>query len=130
MSQHDDHGHVCTPACWAGMRGEAVNPAPEERIDGFVERSILNAVLGGDLPRRRFLKAMGSSALLAMISQWFPLDDAKAMAKEGGALEKKDLSIGFIPITCATPMRTIASARLPTKERPSSSITPLVTSPS
>ena len=34
-----------------------------------------------------------------------PLDAVKAAVKEfGGPLEKKDLKVGFIPITCATPI--------------------------
>ncbi len=33
-----------------------------------------------------------------------PLGALQAMAQEKGPLEKKDLKIGFIPITCATPL--------------------------
>ena len=56
------------------------------------------------MSRRRFVELLGSSALAALVSEFFPLEDAKAMAKETGPIEKKDLSIGFIPITCATPI--------------------------
>jgi nitrate/nitrite transport system substrate-binding protein len=34
------------------------------------------------------------------------------MAQDKGALEKKDLKIGFIPITCATPLIMAAPAGL------------------
>ena len=98
MKHDGNDGHVCGPACWAGQGDGTSVPATDETIDRFVEKSVINAVFGSDLTRRRFTQAVGSSALLAMIGQLFPLDDAKAMAKEGGPLEKPDLSIGFIPI--------------------------------
>lgn len=108
MSYEHDDDHVHTAACWGGSddpEAAQTSGAPEDRIDDIVERSVLNAVLGGDLTRRRFVEVLGSSALLALVGQLFPLEDAKAMAKEGtGPLEKTDLSIGFIPITCATPI--------------------------
>ena len=100
----EDPKHVCTPGCWHGPSQAAPQQSSEDTIDAFVEKSVVNAVLGGDMTRRRFVEALGSSAVLAMVSQLFPLDDAKAMAKETGPLEKSDLSIGFIPITCATPI--------------------------
>ena len=100
----EDPKHVCTPGCWHGPSQDASRQSSEDTIDAFVEKSVVNAVLGGDMTRRRFVEALGSSAVLAMVSQLFPLDDAKAMAKETGPLEKSDLSIGFIPITCATPI--------------------------
>ena len=101
-----DHaaGEACGSSCWGGFSDANDSNAAHETIDRFVEKSVANAVLGGDLNRRRFTKMLGQSALLAMIGQLFPLEDAKAMAKEGGPVEKKDLSIGFIPITCATPI--------------------------
>jgi len=52
------------------------------------------------------MKMVGSSTAAAVIASIFPLQAAKAIAKEGlkGGLEQKDLSLGFIPITCATPI--------------------------
>ncbi len=48
---------------------------------------------------------MGSGTALAAISTLFPLGAAKeAFAQTGGKLEKKELKVGFIPITCATPI--------------------------
>ncbi len=41
---------------------------------------------------------------MAAISSVVPLASLQAMAQEKAALEKKDLKIGFIPITCATPL--------------------------
>ena len=104
MKHDHDDGHICTPSCWGGEISDSETVDSDETIDRFVEKSVLNAVLGGDMTRRRFTQALGSSALLAMVGQLFPLEDAKAMAKEGGPVEKPDLSVGFIPITCATPI--------------------------
>ena len=47
-----------------------------------------------------------SGTLLAAIEQVFPLATAREVFAQGkpGAIEKKDLKVGFIPITCATPI--------------------------
>ena len=57
-----------------------------------------------DAARRAFLKSVGASTALAAISQLFPLKTATEVFAQGGAIEKKDLKVGFIPITCATPI--------------------------
>jgi nitrate/nitrite transport system substrate-binding protein len=41
---------------------------------------------------------------MAAIASVLPIGTMQAMAQDKGALEKKDLKIGFIPITCATPL--------------------------
>ena len=75
---------------------------PAERlVDRIVEAAVTRAVLG----RRGVLRALGGGALLSAIGAFFPLTTAKVLAQEaGGALEKKELKIGFVPITCATPI--------------------------
>jgi nitrate/nitrite transport system substrate-binding protein len=69
-----------------------------------VETAILRALFPRDAQRRRFLRAVGSQAAMAAIASVFPLTALQAMAQEKATLEKKDLKIGFIPITCATPL--------------------------
>jgi nitrate/nitrite transport system substrate-binding protein len=78
-------------------------PESSERlIDRLVERSIEQAVFGG---RRDFLKTVGAGTAAAMLAAVFPMEAAKALAQTKlGPPEKKDLKIGFIPITCATPI--------------------------
>ncbi len=48
--------------------------------------------------------AVGKGTAMAAIASVLPIAPLQAMAQDKGALEKKDLKIGFIPITCATPL--------------------------
>jgi nitrate/nitrite transport system substrate-binding protein len=48
---------------------------------------------------------MGGAALMALIAEVFPLAKLTAFAADpAGTPEKKDVAIGFIPITCGTPI--------------------------
>ena len=85
---------------------QSIEPStPEAIIDRAVESAVVRAVFGDDLRRREFLRLVGSGTALAVLSSVFPLAAAKALAQEkGGPIEKKELKVGFIPITCATPI--------------------------
>jgi nitrate/nitrite transport system substrate-binding protein len=75
---------------------------PETMIDDAVERAVTHAVFAG---RRDLLKLIGTGTALAALADVFPLAAAKAVAQDKlGPPEKKDLKVGFIPITCATPI--------------------------
>jgi nitrate/nitrite transport system substrate-binding protein len=76
----------------------------EQRYEGVVASAVLRAVFPKDAARRAFLKSVGASTALAAISQFFPLGTATEVFAQSGALEKKDLKVGFIPITCGTPI--------------------------
>ncbi len=77
----------------------------DKRYEGVVASAVMRAMFPRDAARRAFLKGIGASAALAALSQLFPLKAAtEAFAQGSGAIEKKDLKIGFIPITCATPI--------------------------
>src|SRR6185436_1119595 len=52
---------------------------------------------------KRYETVVASTALAAL-SQFFPLKTATEVFASGGAIEKKDLKVGFIPITCGTPI--------------------------
>ena len=69
-----------------------------------LETAVLKALFPRDAERRRFLRAVGATAAYGAIASLFPLGALQAMAQEKGKLEKKDVKIGFIPITCATPL--------------------------
>jgi len=70
----------------------------------FVEASLMKALFPQDAVRRQFLRAVGRNTAMAAISSVLPVASLQAMAQEKSALEKTDLKIGFIPITCATPL--------------------------
>jgi nitrate/nitrite transport system substrate-binding protein len=76
----------------------------EKRYEGVVASAVMRAVFPKDAARRAFLKSVGASTALAALSQFFPLKMASEVFAQGGAIEKKDLKVGFIPITCATPI--------------------------
>ncbi len=70
----------------------------------FIEATLMKALFPQDAVRRRFLRAVGKGTAMAAISSVLPVASLQAMAQEKGALEKTNLKIGFIPITCATPL--------------------------
>ena len=103
-------------ACACGRHGSAAEheaaaqmlrcePAPseEKRYEGVVASAVMRAMFPRDAARRAFLKSVGASTALAAVSQFFPLRTATEAFAEGTP-EKKDLKVGFIPITCATPI--------------------------
>ena len=76
----------------------------DKRYEGVVASAVMRAVFPQDAARRAFLKSVGASTALAALSQFFPLGTATDLFAQGAPLEKKDLKVGFIPITCATPI--------------------------
>ncbi|MFO1028778.1 MAG: CmpA/NrtA family ABC transporter substrate-binding protein [Acetobacteraceae bacterium] len=86
-----EHDAVDTPA------------SDEDNYGRVVETAVIRALFPQDAQRRLFLKQVGASTALAAISAILPLGAAtEAFAQ--AAPEKKDLKVGFIPITCATPI--------------------------
>ena len=86
------------------------HPASVENYSrDFIEATLVKALLPSEPLRRRFLQAVGATTARAAIASLLPMGALEAMAqtagaKGGGALEKKDLKLGFIAITCATPL--------------------------
>jgi len=73
--------------------------------DQVVEEALFRALFPDRALRRRFLAAVGASTALAALASVFPLGAAKeAFAQGAGKIEKPKLKVGFIPITCATPI--------------------------
>jgi nitrate/nitrite transport system substrate-binding protein len=75
----------------------------EERYESVVASALMRAVFPQDAARRAFLRNVGASTALAALAQFFPLKLATEVFAQG-VPEKKDLKVGFIPITCATPI--------------------------
>jgi nitrate/nitrite transport system substrate-binding protein len=78
----------------------------EDVMDRAIESAIVRGIFGhDDASRRRFLKTVGAGTFAAALSAIIPLDKVKAAVKDAaGPLEKKNLKVGFVPITCATPI--------------------------
>ena len=88
----------------ATLRARSEEAGFQQYANEFVEAALVKALFPQDALRRRFLRAVGRGTAMAAIGSVLPLASLQAMAQEKGALEKKDLKIGFIPITCATPL--------------------------
>jgi nitrate/nitrite transport system substrate-binding protein len=105
-SEEEHDRHVTAQATEPTAAGGNDLKGEEALLSRAVESAVVRAVFGfDDLERRQFLRAVGASTALAAIAQVFPIDVAKALAAEKpGPLEKTKLAVGFIPITCATPI--------------------------
>ncbi len=102
------HSDGCTCAACAGSpaAGDDIPATHEALVDRVVESVLVREIFGHhDASRRNFLRLAGGGTLAAALAAVLPLDAVKAAVKEsGGPPEKKDLKVGFIPITCATPI--------------------------
>jgi len=86
-------------------RALASRPQGEEaNLQRLVESAVVRAMFPTDDARRNFLRAVGAGTAFAAISSLFPIGAAAALAADKAPPEKKDLKIGFVPITCATPL--------------------------
>src|SRR5882672_5348767 len=95
QGEHDAQALACV----------AMPDSDEKRYEGGVASAIMRAVVPRDAARRACLKSVGASTALAALSQVFPLKTATEVFAQGaGAIEKTRLKVGFIPITCATPI--------------------------
>jgi len=83
----------------------AAEPCDSDAVGNrAVESAVMRALFPHAETRRRFLSAVGSSTALAAIASLFPLAAAKEAFAQKGGIEKPNLKVGFIPITCATPI--------------------------
>lgn len=90
----DAHGHSAAPM------------SAEQMLERAVESAVVRSVFGhSDIGRRSFMGMLGGTTVAAALASVFPLDRAKAAILDNlGTPEKTDLNIGFVPITCATPI--------------------------
>lgn len=103
-ASEDEHLNEASKTAADELIRRSQKPSFEQYSNEFVEASLVKAIFPDENVRRRFLKAVGRGTAMAAISSVLPLASLQAMAQEKGALEKKNLKIGFIPITCATPL--------------------------
>ncbi|MBX9761044.1 MAG: ABC transporter substrate-binding protein [Beijerinckiaceae bacterium] len=96
-ASQSEHDRACTAI--------SNTASDDEKLYGrLVEQSVLRAIAPNPLQRRAFLQAVGVGTVSAAISALFPIATASDAFAQAGAPEKKSLKVGFIPITCATPI--------------------------
>ena len=100
----DHHAEVAADAAAIELRKRSETADFEAYSNEFIEATLVKALFPHDAQRRRFLRAVGKGTAMAAISSVLPVASLQAMAQEKGPLEKTSLKIGFIPITCATPL--------------------------
>ncbi|PHR20060.1 MAG: nitrate ABC transporter substrate-binding protein [Hoeflea sp.] len=95
---------ACAPA--SGIREESTLASSDEMMERAIESAIVRSVFGhSDISRRSFMGLVGGGTAAAALASIFPIDKAKAALLDTlGKPEKTDLNIGFVPITCATPI--------------------------
>src|SRR5690606_27169121 len=70
----------------------------------LVESTLMRALFPHAPARRAFLRAVGASAAAAALSELLPVGLIGEAFADSRPLEKTKLAVGFIPITCATPI--------------------------
>ena len=95
---------------------DAAVPDIETLHSRTVQAAALNALIPQESARRDFIRAVGANTALGAIASVMPIGALTAMAQEKGPLEKKDLKIGFLPITCSTAIIFAGSADVYAKE--------------
>ena len=91
--RHVDHAHH-----------QAEQLSADREVSRLIEAAVVRAILPEDATRRSFLRTVGASTAAAAIASIFPIATASEVFAQAGPPEKKDLKVGFIPITCATPI--------------------------
>ncbi len=88
----------------AAAGSEALVSGTEALQARVVESAVMRALFPQDELRRSFLRAVGAGTALSAVSTFFPLGAAREAFAQTGKLEKQAVKVGFIPITCATPI--------------------------
>jgi nitrate/nitrite transport system substrate-binding protein len=99
------HRHSCVDGvCRCAQHMSAPHVDTEAAVDDVVEQALLHGLFPDPVFRRTLLKTVGAATVLGALSTLLPISTLKAIAQEKGPLEKPRLNVGFLPITCATPL--------------------------
>jgi nitrate/nitrite transport system substrate-binding protein len=91
-------GHADGIKCVGGAESSS------DKLTAAVDHALIASIFPHLTTRRALLRSVGASTLLAAIADIMPLTSIRALAQERAPLEKKSINVGFIPITCATPL--------------------------
>jgi nitrate/nitrite transport system substrate-binding protein len=103
--RHSFIGAMCR--CGQQLSAQATSAqatSAEAGIAQGVETALLHGLFPEPVLRRTLLRSVGAATLLGALASILPIDALKAMAQEKKPLEKTKLNVGFLPITCATPL--------------------------
>ena len=100
MSEQTHRHRFLSGMCRCGQ----IKGSPEEAVSRDIDAALLHGLFPDPVLRRTLLKSVGASVLLGALSSIVPINDLKAIAQERGPLEKTKLNVGFLAITCATPL--------------------------
>ena len=89
--------------CQCGQ-GQNAAETPEQALSEAVDQALLHGLFPEPVLRRELLRTVGAATLLGALSTMLPIGSLKAIAQEKKPLEKTKLNVGFLPITCATPL--------------------------
>ena len=109
LDAYNANADLATP-CSCGKHSSRSEHEAQSGVDHevlgreVVESAMVRALFPDDRARRRFLRAVGANTAMAAIASVLPIGAMQALAQDKRAPEKKNLKIGFIPITCATPL--------------------------
>ncbi|MCI9868391.1 ABC transporter substrate-binding protein [Rhizobium skierniewicense] len=101
-------GRILSTRCDCGKHAD--QGSHDKAISGnrhlkeVTENALLKAAFPKTLERRAFLQAVGKASALAALNSILPVNWATQAFADTAPLEKTDVKIGFIPITCATPI--------------------------
>jgi nitrate/nitrite transport system substrate-binding protein len=90
--------------CQCGQHDTAPGFSAEAVVSNQIDTALVHGLFPDRVLRRTLLKTVGASVLLGALGSIVPLDTLKAIAQERKPLEKTKLNVGFLPITCATPL--------------------------
>ena len=90
--------------CQCGQHHLAPAGSHVEAIGRGVETALLHGLFPEPVLRRALLRSVGAATLLGALASILPIDALTAIAQERKPLEKSKLNVGFLPITCATPL--------------------------
>lgn len=97
--------HSTTPAsCTCGHSHAPGTACPDRALAGAVEDALLHGLFPNPIERRTLLRKVGKATVLGALASIVPIETLVAIAQEKKPLEKTKLAVGFLPITCATPL--------------------------
>ena len=104
MTAKHTNGHCSCGATHDAGEASRLNRASEHAVADGVEQAVLHGLFPDPVTRRHLLRVLGAGALIEAASSLLPVDAMKAMANEKAPLEKSEINVGFLAITCATPL--------------------------